>query len=68
MKLSIYESEIGENENVVINVWSNTIPYGKLYIWANDIRIFDQNYCEIDYDKLDKICENYWDNFSNKRN
>ena len=63
MELSIYEAEIDINENVKINVWSEIIPYGQLYIWANDIKIFDQNNCEIEYSKLCDICEKYWRNF-----
>jgi hypothetical protein len=65
MELNIYEAELGEDGNIIINVWSDKIPYGKLFLWGNDIKIYDQNNSEIEYNKLIEICENYWDNFSN---
>lgn len=67
MKLNIYEAEIGKNKNIIIKVWSDKIPYGELYLWGTDIKIYDQNNCEIEYNKLDEICERYWDNFHNKK-
>jgi hypothetical protein len=63
MELSIYKAEIGKNENIIIKVWSDKIPYGELYLWGNDIKIYNQNNYEIEYSKLQEICEKYWHNF-----
>jgi hypothetical protein len=66
MELGILEAEIGEDENIKIKVDSYEIPYGELYLWGNDIKIYDQNNCEVEYDKLIEICKNYWSNFNSK--
>jgi hypothetical protein len=64
MKLNIIEAKIGNDNNIVIGVWAHKkVPYGKLYLWANDIKIYDQNYCEMEYNKLDEICKKYWDDW-----
>ena len=67
MGLSIYEAETGNNGNIIIKVWSDKIPYGEINLWGNDIKIYDQNNCEIEYNKLKGICKKYWDNFNEKR-
>ena len=59
MQLSIINAEIGFNHSLLINVWNRTILKGKLYIWSyyqNDIKIYDQNNEEIDYEVFCSIC------------
>ena len=58
-KLTINTAEIGKKHSLLINVWSETMEYGKLYIWAgyeNDIKIYDQKNNEIEYDRFIDIC------------
>jgi tricorn protease-like protein len=67
MELGILEAEIGKDENIKIIVDTYEIPYGELYLWGNDIKIYDQNNCEVEYDKLIEISKNYWNNFNRKK-
>lgn len=39
---------------------------GILYLKCEDIKIFDQEKRELTIDFLDKICKEYWDEFSNR--
>ena len=62
-KLTINTAEIGKKHSLLINVWSETIEHGKLYIWANyenDIKIYDQKNNEIEYDRFIDICSQKW--------
>jgi hypothetical protein len=63
MELDIYDAKIGENESVIVQTCSDkdNIPYGELFIWADDIKIYDQNYCEIEYSKL--FDKKMWDDW-----
>jgi hypothetical protein len=61
MKLEIINARKIRN-NICINVVRNQSQEGKIYLWADDIIIYDQNNIEMDYNELHKICEKYWNN------
>jgi HD superfamily phosphohydrolase len=70
IEVNINNAEIGEDENIIIHIWSekNKIYEGKLYLWADDIKIFDQDNHEIEYYKLNEICKKYWNDWKKKWN
>jgi hypothetical protein len=61
MKLEIINARKRKN-NICINVVKNQSQEGKIYLWADDIIIYDQNNIEMDYNELHKIGEKYWNN------
>jgi hypothetical protein len=47
---------------ICINVCTTNNEYGKIYLWTDDIIIYDQNNIEIEYNELYEICKKYWNN------
>ena len=57
--LVINTAEIGKEHSLLINIRSEAVKHGKLYIWTNyenDIKIYDEVYNEVGYEKFIGIC------------
>ncbi len=70
-ELEILSSEIKESKVIVTcNQHDTTYDYcgGYLTIACCKIKVYDQNNNELTIDKLDELCNDYWDEFSKSNN
>lgn len=67
LKLEILSSDIDEGKvKVVCNHTDFLSDYcgGELFISSQDFKTFDQGMSELSINKLDKVCNDYWDNLN----